>query len=279
MIRKTGTAETSGITAQGSDTRAGLAGAPRSDRCAPLHSPGLVSELERRVRRGEHLALYGPRGAGKSAILKALEARLMRAGIPYGLSPSTTSLDDITRALERAYPGVPTSEVARRAARSRLWLAADERRGVLLLDHLTEISNAMVGFLRRLHGGLVGALSAVDVDDERERMQMKPWRYGAMSVRMPLTPTVRLRRLLRARWSALELPPLDEEHEHHLANRARGRPGWIVRCTELASEACYWRSDRLLLSVLTTDTEVAVRYHSLALLRPAVFRDEPLDGV
>lgn len=278
MIRKTTPAEASGIMGRRSGARPSLAGAAGAGH-APLHAPGVVCELERRLRRGEHLALYGPRGAGKSTILEALEARMQRASVPCGLSLSTTSLDDVTRALEQAYPGVPTAEIARRAVRSRLWRAADGARGVLLLDHLSDISNAMVGFLRRLHGGLVGALSAVDVDDERERQQMKPWRYGAMSVRMPLTPAARLRRVLQARWRALELPPLNEEQEHHLANQARGRPGWIVRCTELAHEERYWRSDRLLLSVLTIDTEVAVRYQALALLRPATSGGKPLDGV
>ena len=278
MIRKTSLAEASGIMGRRSGARPSLTGAAGAGH-APLHASGVVCELEGRLRRGEHLALYGPRGAGKSTILGALEARMQRASIPCGLSLSTTSLDDITRALEQAYPGVLTAEIARRAVRSRLWLAADGARGVLLLDHLSDISNAMVGFLRRLHGGLVGALSAVDVDDERERQQMKPWRYGAMSVRMPLTPAARLRRVLQARWRALELPPLNEEQEHELANQARGRPGWIVRCAELAREERYWRSDRLLLSVLTIDTEVAVRYQALGLFRPATSGGKPLDGV
>jgi hypothetical protein len=231
--------------------------------------PGFVSELERRLRRGEHLALWGPRGSGKSGVLAELQARLIQAHVPCGLSPFTTSLDDITRALERAYPGVDTLEITRRAARARLWRSADERPGVLLLDHLSDISNAMVTFLRRLHGGVIGALSAVDVDDERQRGEMKPWRYGAMSVRMPLTSSMRLRRLLRERCANLGLPPLDEEQEHRLLHAARGRPGWIVQCTELERDRRYWCEHGLLITVLCTDAEVAVRYGALDLLRPA----------
>lgn len=230
--------------------------------------PGFVSTLEERLRRGEHLALYGPRGSGKSAILAELHGRLTRARVPCALSPSTTSLDDITRALEQAYPGVRTLELARRAARARLWWAADQRFGVLLLDHLSDVSSAMIGFLRRLHGHVVGALSAVDVEDERERQQMKPWRYGAVSVRMPLVPSGRLRRLLHARCASLGLPPHDEEQEHRLVHEARGRPGWIIQCTELERDARYWCAHGLLLSVLCTDTEAAVRYQALEMLRP-----------
>ncbi|MGH8149028.1 MAG: ATP-binding protein [Steroidobacteraceae bacterium] len=227
-----------------------------------------VSELEGRLRRGEHLALYGPRGSGKSRVMAALEARIMREGVPCALSPSTTSLGDITRVLERAYPGVATLDVARRSARARLVRAADQRFGVLLLDHLSDVSNAMVACLRRLHGGIVGALSAVDVEDELDRQRMKPWRYGAMSVRMPLLPDSRLGRLLRTRFASLGLPPLDAALERHLVRAARGRPGWIVECTELARDARYWGEHGLLGSVLCVDTEVAVRYHALECLRP-----------
>jgi len=234
--------------------------------------PEFVSTLDERLRRGEHLALYGPRGSGKSAVLAELHTRLSRARVPCALSASTSSLDDITRALEQAYPGVQTLEVTRRAARSRLWWAADQRFGVLLLDHLSDVSNAMVGFLRRLHGRVVGVLSAVDVEDERGRHKMKPWRYGAFSVRMPLASPGQLRRLLHARCASLALPPHDEEQEHRLVNQARGRPGWIVQCTELERDARYWCAHGLLISVLCTDTEAAVRLRALDLLRPPAAR-------
>lgn len=233
-----------------------------------LLPPDLIGALEGRLRRGEHVALYGPRGSGKSWVLAALHARLAQSGVPCGLSPTTASLDDITRALEQAYPAVPTAEIARRAARARLWWAADACPGVLLLGRLTDISNAMVAFLRRLHGGLIGALCAVDVDDERERLQMKAWRYGAAPMRMPLTSMPRLKRLLRSRCATLALPLPAAEIEHRLLNAARGRPDWIIRCTELERDPRYWRDRTLLVSVLCMDTEAAVRYRALDMLRP-----------
>lgn len=233
-----------------------------------LHPPELATELERRLLRGEHLTLYGPRGSGKSTVLAALHVRLARAAVPCAYSPDTTSLDDITRALERAYPGVDTLEIARRAARARLWLAADRRAGVLLLDHFAGVSNATVSFLRRLHGKIAGVLTAVDVDDERERGRVRPWRYGAMSVRMPLLPVRQLRRLLHLRCDGLGLPFIGPAAEQRLIEAARGRPGWIVKCTELAREARYWCDHGLLVTVLCVDTEAAVRYQALDLVRP-----------
>jgi predicted ATPase len=234
-----------------------------------LHLSGFLARLEVRLRHAEHLALYGPRGSGKSTVLAELEARFLRAGVPCGRAASTTCLDDVTRALARAYPAVDTHQLTRRAARHRLWNAADRRSGVLLLDDLDDISNATVSFLRRLHGGVVGVLSAVDVEDERERQRMRPWRFGALSVRMPATSTPRLRKLLHARRTNLQLPALEREDERRLLGGARGRPGWIVQCTELERDGRYWRNERLLVGVLCTDTEAAVRYRALDLIRPA----------
>lgn len=234
-----------------------------------LHPPEFTAELEGRLLRGEHLTLIGPRGSGKSTLLASLRSRFVAAGIPCGHSSVTTSLDDITRALERAYPGVLTAQVSRRSARTRLWTAADQHAGVLLLDHFSSVSNAMVFFLRRLHGKVAGVLTAVDVDDPRERSRIRrPARYGALSVRMPITSTRHLRRLLYTLTGGLDLPPLGSPVEQKLLRAARGRPGWIVKCTELACEPRYWCEHGLLVSALCVDTEAAVRFRALKMLRP-----------
>jgi hypothetical protein len=234
-----------------------------------LHPPEFAAELEARLLRGEHLTLVGPRGSGKSTLLTRLHSRFITAGIPCAYSAVTTSLDDITRALERAYPGVLTAEVSRRSARSRLWMAADRRSGVLLLDHFSSVSNAMVFFLKRLHGKIAGVLTSVDIDDPRERSRIRrPARYGAMFVRMPTTPTRQMRRLLYTLTGGLGLPPLASGVEQKLLEAARGRPGWIVKCTELACEPRYWCEHGLLVSTLCIDTEAAVRYRALDMLRP-----------
>ncbi|MGH8318850.1 MAG: hypothetical protein ACREUL_12855 [Steroidobacteraceae bacterium] len=198
-----------------------------------------------------------------------LHSRFIAAGAPCAYSSITASLDDITRALERAYPGVLTEGISRRAARSRLWLAADQRSGILLLDHFCSVSNAMVFLLKRLHGKVAGVLTAVDVDDQRERSRIRrPSRYGGMSVRMPLTSTRQLRRLLYALTGGLGLPALAAGIEQKLLESARGRPGWIVKCMELACESRYWCEHGLLVSTLAVDTEAAVRYQALGMLRP-----------
>lgn len=234
-----------------------------------LHPPELAIELQARLLRGEHLTLIGPRGSGKSTLLARLHSQFIVAGIPCGHSTLTTCLDDITQALERAYPHVDAAEITRRAARTRLWVAADQRRGVLLLDHFSTVSNAMVFLLKRLHGGVAGVLTAADVEDPRERLRIRrPSRYGAMIIRMPCTPTRRLRRLLHTLTAGLELPPLASKHEQKLLETARGRPGWIVKCAELACDSRYWGEHGLLVTALCVDTEAAVRYSALDRFRP-----------
>lgn len=227
----------------------------------------LITALQRRLARGEHLTLYGPRGSGKSTVLLRLQARFECSGIPCAYCASTAALGDITRALERAYPGIDTLEAARRTARVRLWRAAERRAGVLLLDHFRCNGSAMVSFLRRLHGKIAGVLSAVDVDVDRERSRMQPWRYGAMSVRMPLATPRQLRRMLEERWRERQLPSLETAAARGFVAAAHGRPGWIAKCVELAGEQRYWCEHGAMVTVLCVDTEAAVRYPALAMVR------------
>lgn len=244
-----------------------------------LHPPELAAELQQRLLRGEHLTLLGPRGSGKSTLLASLHSRLLVAGIPCAYATVTTCLDDITRALERAYPGVHAAEVTRRTARARLWAAADQQAGVLLLDHFSSVSNAMVFFLKRLHGGVAGVLTAVDVEGQRDRSRIRrPSRYGAMSIRMPRAQTRQLRRLLHTLTGGLGLPPLAPRLEQKLLQAARGRPGWIVKCTQLACEARYWCEHGLLVSALCVDTEAAVRYRVAVVDDPAGSQHSATDG-
>lgn len=240
-----------------------------------LHPPELASDLERRLLHGEHLSLFGPRGSGKSTLLVRLHSHFIASGIPCAYSSVTTCLDDITRSLERAYPGVQTAEVSRRAARSRLRLAAEQSAGILLLDHFSP-SDAMVFLLKRLHGRVAGVLSAIDIDDRREYCRIRrPSRYGAMSVRMPPAAMRQMRRLLYTLTGGLGLPPLASRIEQKLLEAARGRPGWIVKCIELACESRYWCEHGLLVSALCVDTEVAVRHGALHIVRRSTAERKP----
>ena len=228
----------------------------------------LRADLHKRLDLGQHLILYGPRGSGKSRLVEQLHARFLRARTPCAISPSTACLEDVTRALQVAYPEVKTQTVNKRTARYRLWSAADRRRGVLLLDHFTDVGTAMISFFRRLRGGVAGVLFVIDVDVERERMRMrKRGRSLALSVRMPLASRGQLRRLLHARCAEHGFS-VEPEAEQQLLHTAHGRPGWIVLCTRLMADARYWHAGHLYPSLLCTDTEITLRQGNLRLLAP-----------
>ncbi len=226
----------------------------------------LRSDLFDRVGRGEHLILYGPRGSGKSTLVSQLHARFAKANTPCGVAQYTSCLDEIMRTMERAYPEVNIQGVARRTARVKLWNAADRRGCVLLLDHLTKVSTAMVGFCRRLRGGIAGILFVIDVDVERERQRMRAKRL-ALSVRMPPVSMRQLRTLLRSRCAEHHLTvALDMERQ--ILRAAQGRPGWIVQCTTLMPQSRYWHDRQLYPTLLCTDTEITLRQGHLRLLAP-----------
>lgn len=217
----------------------------------------ITHDLARRLVTGEHLVLWGPIGSGKSTLAVSIERRL--AGRACALAPATRSLDDITGALERAYPQVPTQGVSRRTARARLWCAADREPAVLLLDHVSEVSTAMKGFLRRLRGGIAGVLLVFDIDSPRERTHLRARRLGCLSVRIPALPSRVQRALLAAQWPATDYAPPSAAAVRMLIRAARGRPGWIEVCAQLAHEPRYWCTDGVKARILTLDSELKLR--------------------
>jgi hypothetical protein len=217
----------------------------------------LTTRLAASLSRGQHVVLWGPRGSGKSTLLRAVLPELRTARC--ALCTSTSSLDDITRALERAYSEVATAGLTRRAARSRLWWAADAEPGCLLLDHVAHVPSAMKGWLRRLRGGVVGVTLAVDVDSPRERQRLRDMRIGCMSLRMPPTSSRTLTFLLKQAWRLEPAFALPAAACRILVRAARGRPGWIVSCAALGAEPRYWHQQQLRAHVLALDTEMRLR--------------------
>lgn len=188
--------------------------------------------------------------------------------MPCALSITTSCLDDITRALARAYPQIDTDGLTRRRARARLRSVADRRAGVLLLDDLRRVGTAMLGFLRRLRGGIVAVLVATDVEVERDLQRVDAWHLGAQRLAMPQVPTRQLQRLFRACCAAREVERISPDRERRIISAARGRPGWIIGCADRLARPRYWRDGVLLDSTLCLDTEIALRQGELDLLLP-----------
>jgi energy-coupling factor transporter ATP-binding protein EcfA2 len=212
-----------------------------------------------RVQAGSHLILYGPRGSGKSTLLSGLGIQFGESGIPCGLARRTCGLPDIVAALAAAYPRTDIAGLCKRAAGARLRRVADRSPGVLLLDHATRMTTAMLGYLRRLRGGIAGAILVADIDSQRERERMRAWHAGALSVRMPLMPNRTLQGFLLATMHSHGIPKIEPRMQRQIVGLARGRIGWAKECARRLQMQEYWRGDRLHLGLICTDTEIAVR--------------------
>jgi energy-coupling factor transporter ATP-binding protein EcfA2 len=236
-----------------------LTDAPNVRSAQPKYLAAFRRGLAARLQSGSHLMLHGPRGSGKSTLLASMLDYYRSQSIPCAIAPRTMGLPDIVTALSQAYPETDLEGLGRRAVGARLRLVADRVPGVLLLDHTRELTTAMIGFLRHLHGGIVGALLVVDIDSEFERKRVLAWRRHALRVRMPLTPNRRLYRLLRSGWVARDLPEIDGRTVRQVVRAARGRVGWLRQCVRYLQMPEYWSGGRLHVGALCTDSEIAIR--------------------
>jgi hypothetical protein len=203
--------------------------------------------------------LHGPRGSGKSTLLASILDYYHSRLIPCAIAPQTLGLADVVNAMSQAYPETDLGGLGRRAIGARLRRVADHVPGVLLLDHTRDVTTAMIAFMRRLRGGIVGALLVVDIDSEFERDRLLGWRRHASRVRMPLMPNRHLRRLLRYGWAARDLPEMDDKTMQKIVHAARGRVGWLRECVRHLEMPQYWSGGRLHIGELCTDCEIAIR--------------------
>ena len=137
--------------------------------------------------------------------------------------------------------------------------AADRSEGALPLDHATVIGTAAIGFLHRLRGGIAGVLVVVDVETEAEQRRLRSRHLGTCALPMPPLSAASLRRLFRAQRAVLGVPVIGPRDERSILRAARGRPGWISICLDLMHRPDYWHEGLPYVSLLCTDTEIALR--------------------
>ena len=217
------------------------------------------ADLQTRIQQGSHLILYGPRGIGKSTLIREFATHYRSLGMPCGMASCTSGLPAIVAALAEAYPATNVDGIGKKAARMRLRSVADATPGVLLLDHVTRMTMPMLGYLRRLRGGIAGTLLVVDVDSTREREGLKDWHAAALSIRMPIMTNAALDEFLIEQIQVSRLPSLGPRVRRQLLRRARGRIGWITECVRRLLIHEYWADGRLHAADLCIDTEIAVR--------------------
>jgi hypothetical protein len=197
-----------------------------------LGRQSLVIELTRLALEGETVLIYGRRGAGKTAVLEAVESEIRRFGRPCGIAPRTEVLADVVDALAECYPEV--SAPNRLATRARLRAAVRERPAVLLLDHLAASTPPVRSYLRTLRGTGLGVILAANVEHARDRAQVRSLRLAYREIEvLPLGRRV-LARVLDA---ALEKKPpqrvLAPSERVRLLEVAAGRPGVVALLLEL----------------------------------------------
>ena len=220
----------------------------------------------------KRIVLHGPIGIGKSTILIEVAGQLRNIGYPCGLAPTTATLGDITRALLQVYPDVNVVDWSQRRIRGHLKLAAEDRGGVLLLDHFQDIGTASKGFLKSLWTLKVGVMAAVDVEFPRDMRRFRSIKMTDMRVAVPRLDADSMRLVFDSAAQGRPLPrPPDEKEWRALLRIAKGRPGWMKLMGLKAGDARYWSDGRLQTGSLRIDvsSEIAEQYLGFSI---------PMDG-
>jgi energy-coupling factor transporter ATP-binding protein EcfA2 len=226
----------------------------------------ILDSVETLAFSGETVLVYGPPGIGKTAILSELARRAGQAGRPCAICPRTERLSDVTEALVRGY-ATGTGALTQRQRRSRVRLAIERKPGILLLDHLLDVGNAVKGYLRSLRGTGLGVVIAVDVEQARDHVRIRARGLAYRELALPPLHGRYQRRLLdREIESQMPPHPISESERDALMQVAQGRPGWIVRLVAATLQARYWREDRLLIDLLAADVSMAIASHYRARL-------------
>jgi hypothetical protein len=227
---------------------------------------GILGELARLLDGGNTILLYGPVGAGKSTVLRWLDARAEARGVPRGLAPVTETLGDLTAALARAYPDVDVDFVPMRQARARLRNAVEQRPGILLLDHLGRTGGAFKGALRVLRGLRAGVLLAADVDQPRDHERVRRLHLVQYELELPPLHGSTMRALVRSMLAATDLPyPLADEDISALVTATAGLPGRAAWIVETLHDSKAWRHGRPRCDWLRVEASIAAaeRYRGM----------------
>jgi ATPase family associated with various cellular activities (AAA) len=221
----------------------------------------VLSLLSSLLDAGTAVLLYGPVGAGKTELIRALHQRAVARRVPCATSPRTESLGDLTRALARAYPSVSRAGPMRQV-RARLRNATDERPCVLLLDHLGRTGTAFKGALKSMRGTGAGVLLAADTEHARDHARFRELHLVQHEIPIPCLHGSTIRVLLETLLTRAQLPfPLSQPDLRALAAAAEGLPGRAVRFMKALEAASAWRNGSPRCDWLRMEAIVAAAEH------------------
>lgn len=212
----------------------------------------VLDALVRHVSVGDHVALFGPVGMGKTTLIEILRARLTGSGMAPRVAQHVGALADLSHVMG-AEPSGGSPSVRRARART----AAARASVVLLLDHVTTAGTATKAELRRLREASIGVVLAIDVDASRETEALRAARLAPHLLAAPSVSTLLLRALLMSMVASHARVPRGDD-VGFLAAAARGRPGWIVECVRLLAQPDYWTSAGVRRLLLRGDVDLAL---------------------
>ncbi len=219
----------------------------------------VLASLEAELAEGRTILLHGPLGIGKTALLLELERRARVEGRPCGRSKETTRLSDVTEALRRAYPDAGRQARTQRQLRGALRLAAERRRGSLLLDRLGDVGSAVKGYLRSLRGLGLGVVIAADVEQPRDLARARARRLGYRELAIPPLHGRWMRRLLDEALAGREAAPtIAGPDRKRLLELAAGRPGFIRFLVDRLADPRHRRAGRLMFELLGSEVSMEI---------------------
>jgi AAA+ superfamily predicted ATPase len=231
-----------------------------------LGRAAIVDVLGKLLDDGVAVLLYGPVGAGKTSVLRSLEARVQARRVPCAVSPTTETLGDLTHALARAYPSVDACSGTMRQIRARLRNAVEQTPGAVLLDHLGRTGTAFKGALKSMRGTGVGVLLAADVEHHRDHARFRSRHLVNREVELPPLHGSTMNVLLKALLAETTLPlPLRDADLRELAAATDGLPGRAVWFVSALQAPTAWRNGRPRCDWLRTEAIIAAaeRYRTV----------------
>jgi len=212
----------------------------------------LLRELRRVTKGGRVVALMGPMGVGKSALLAEFVRDRQERGTLCGLSRQTRGLAAVAAALARMYPDVDRADQTSRVGRLHLVDASEQDPGLLVLDHMTRPGTTTKSLLRQLRAAGQSALFAVDTDNELGPSQIRSWHLADVEVVVPPLAACTMGRLFDVVAAASDVRDrrICPEDRKALIREAQGLPGRLALSLELLSDDRFWADGRVLASVV-----------------------------
>ena len=212
---------------------------------------GLETELSivrEHLRADKNLAVCGPAGVGKTALVQAALAGRTDAVYCGDTATLKTACESLLTVL-----GMTVAEADNVQRKRAVLRALRRRRSVVVFDHVGRVSPKLLSLLDNLHGShplivVTRSLAWKDIG----HLKMILYDFDTLELTNLSEPD--LRQLVRAQINQLGLTvPNPAEFEHDLWRLSHGNPGFIVALCQQAEQGHYIFGRRLATRLLDLD--------------------------